>query len=288
MKNRSTGQATARPSDLASRRTTWQATGIAALRDLGLTGPLPDSLLQGLGPTVKAADLSCNQLTELPACLGELVGLTSLKLASNALPDAGVPWPALACLTALTLLTLDNNQLTALPDEVGALSRMRQLTVSSNRLASLGGGVGALKDLELLSCDTNSLQALPQEIGGCVALKELNVCGNMLTQLPESLSALKQLQVVRCDNNRVKAVAGVILEECRSLALLTLNNNPITAAQLRDTPGWEQFEARRQARVGKQLEHHVMAQGGGAGFQEGADVQEWQRYASLNNNKKGS
>jgi hypothetical protein len=54
--------------------------------------------------TLISSAASHNQLAEVPASLGALTGLLTLRLEANCLTTAGLPWPALAALTGLTLV----------------------------------------------------------------------------------------------------------------------------------------------------------------------------------------
>lgn len=52
---------------------------------------------------------------------------------------------------------------------------------------------------------------------------------------------------------RLRGVPTELLTGCSSLATLTLHGNPVTAEQLRDTPGWAAFDERRKAKYDKQV-----------------------------------
>jgi Leucine-rich repeat (LRR) protein len=104
----------------------------------------------------------------VPASVGLLSSLASLRLADNRLEEGGVPWDALAQLRGLTLLTLDRNALTRLPHALGGCSGLVRLSASGNALAAVEEGaltgLAALRELDLAE---NALTALPADIGGC-------------------------------------------------------------------------------------------------------------------------
>lgn len=52
---------------------------------------------------------------------------------------------------------------------------------------------------------------------------------------------------------RLRAVPEAILRGCASLATLSLHGNAITVDQLRETPGWAEFDGRRKAKYDKQV-----------------------------------
>ncbi len=100
-----------------------------ALRALTLSdnriAHLPDSI--GNLVALEVASLSGNRLAALPARLGECVALRTLTLADNELQSLPA---AIGNLTSLRTLRLDRNAaLTALPDELCALSRLEALSV---------------------------------------------------------------------------------------------------------------------------------------------------------------
>ena len=45
---------------------------------------------------------------------------------------------------------------------------------------------------------------------------------------------------------------AALLTGCSALATLSLHGNSLTVEQLRDTPGWAEFDARRRAKYDKQ------------------------------------
>ena len=86
------------------------------------------------------------------------VDLTKLILASNKLTriDAGITQ-----LPMLSVLDVHDNQLDALPDEIGALVSMRSLNLGNNRLASLPYTLGQLSALTILLAENNNIAVLP-------------------------------------------------------------------------------------------------------------------------------
>lgn len=115
---------------------------------------------------------------------------------------------------------------------------------------------------------------------------------------------------------RLRSVPPAVLTGCSALATLSLHGNPLTAEELRETPGWAQFDERRRAKYDKQasapravvaarrlaantlvsaagallllllLLHTLWPSAGpqvdlkvlGTGFDEGADIWEWEHY----------
>jgi hypothetical protein len=57
---------------------------------------------------------------------------------------------------------------------------------------------------------------------------------------------------MRLDDNLVAGLPTGLLQACSNLWLLGLVANPITVQGLRETPGFAELDARRQARANKQ------------------------------------
>jgi len=75
----------------------------------------------------------------------------------------------------LRVLLLNANQLTALPESIGALVGLKELRLDDNQLTALPESIGALVGLKTLNLYNNQLTALPESIGALVGLEELNL-----------------------------------------------------------------------------------------------------------------
>jgi Leucine-rich repeat (LRR) protein len=106
--------------------------------------------------------LRSNQLTSVPAELGDLNALEVLRLEFNKLTS--VP-ASLGALTALTRLDLSGKQLTSVPASLGALTALTRLDLRNNQLATVPAALGNLKALTRLDVAWNpDLAALPEEV----------------------------------------------------------------------------------------------------------------------------
>ena len=81
-----------------------------------------------------ARECGNNQLTSVPAEIGQLMSLVELSLSGNQLTSLPA---AIGQLTSLERLYLDGNQLTSVPVEIGQLTSMRELFLGGNQLTSL-------------------------------------------------------------------------------------------------------------------------------------------------------
>jgi Leucine-rich repeat (LRR) protein len=70
-------------------------------------------------------------------------------------------------------LRVDDNRLSHLPPEIGALSKLSFLDCAHNQLKTLPPTIGWIEELEYLSLAQNQLTHLPVEIGHLFALTKL-------------------------------------------------------------------------------------------------------------------
>ncbi|XXQ34123.1 F-box domain-containing protein [Plasmodiophora brassicae] len=137
-------------------------------------------------------DLSHNELTSIPAEIGQLTSLKELNLAGNYLRSI----PAeIGQLTSLkTLYLLYNHDLRSIPPEIGQLTSLETLSLAVNRLQSIPAEIGQLTSLKDLDLRDNELRSIPAEIGQLTSLVELMVQNNKLESLPAEMGQLTSLE----------------------------------------------------------------------------------------------
>jgi hypothetical protein len=81
----------------------------------------------------------------------------------------------------------------------------------------------------------------------CVALMYVGQCSS----LPSVTAASASPPAVPCC--RLRTVPPALLSGCPALATLSLHSNPLTAEELREVPGWRQFDERRRTKYDKQV-----------------------------------
>lgn len=200
---------------------------VVDLRSRGLK-ELPHDLYHGRDAlsslsSLLILDLARNQLQSLPgAIFTHLFSLQSLDISDNeliALPEE------IGGARDLQLLDARSNRLTAIPVRLTNLHELRVLQLAYNRFVRFGDNCDGLRSLEELNLASNVLEVLADGIGDAlVKLVRLNLRGNStLKRLPNSLQQLRNLSIwdlSACDQKRLgRDVFGAQLQNLRSLNL---------------------------------------------------------------------
>lgn len=171
-----------------------------------------------------------SQLVTLVADHNHLMGLdisSCITLSQVIANNNKISWLRLAddseYYGSFSVLDLEFNVLTQLPESVEVLSRMKVLLLAFNQLVSLPLGIGKLANLVSLTLNNNSLIALPESISNLSHLDTLDVSCNLLSLLPIVLSTLN-IRILAAGNNRLFDVS---LTGLSSLEQLYLPSNSI-------------------------------------------------------------
>lgn len=180
---------------------------LSALRRGDLAGArelrFPDGLsafpseILALGETLEILDLGAGGLTDLPAELGRLRRLRILFCSGNRferLPEVLGECPELSqigCRGAglrevpgaslpprLRWLTLTDNAIESLPDEIGERPLLQKLMLAGNRLAVLPPALAGATNLELIRLAANRLERLPDWLAEMPRLAWIAYAGN--------------------------------------------------------------------------------------------------------------
>nr|MBW4596902.1 leucine-rich repeat domain-containing protein [Brasilonema angustatum HA4187-MV1] len=131
-------------------------------------------------------------------------------------------------LTNLQTLALWNNQLSALPAEIGQLTNLQSLDLWDNQLSALPAEIGQLTNLESLNLMSNQLSALPAEIGQLTNLQSLDLSYNQLSALPAEIVQLTNLESLDLSYNQLSALPAEIVQ-LTNLQTLNLSYNQLSA-----------------------------------------------------------
>ena len=96
---------------------------------------------------------------------------------------AAVPAGVAGRLPRLHTLSLRQNRLAALPEDLAALTALANLDAAGNRLAALPAGLAGMRALRRLCLEDNELAALEPRLG-LLPLTALSVAGNPLRLVP--------------------------------------------------------------------------------------------------------
>ena len=120
--------------------------------------------------------------------------------------------PDIGGLTELTVLTMNDNDLTELPIEITKCTKLIQLEIQYNALTSLPPGISRLANLKVLDLRNNEFEALPAEICRLPAIEKLQLWGNKFVSLPDEISDLSTLKELYLKGNRLTNLPASIVK----------------------------------------------------------------------------
>ncbi|KAF7121018.1 hypothetical protein RHSIM_Rhsim13G0019400 [Rhododendron simsii] len=150
--------------------------------------------------------------------------LSSWNFITKRVDSIGLSLSPVLGLSCLKELSMENCNLSCLPNEVGNLISLETLDLGRNNLRTLPDSIcnlTRLKKLYLSHCDVSHL---PSEIGRLVTLEALILEGNSLVNLPDSicnLTRLKNLNLSLCGVSHLPSEIGRLI----SLQKLNLGGN---------------------------------------------------------------
>jgi hypothetical protein len=136
----------------------------------------------------------------------------------------------------LTVVTLDANGLTELPDALfESLNQLCVLSANSNELNELNPKIRLLRStLEYLHLEHNQLQRLPLELAELERLRNLSLDCNLLKQLPSDIARLGRLETLKLYGNDIECLPD--LSPLTALNKLDLGANPLVYIDSRHLP----------------------------------------------------
>nr|KAF6433916.1 leucine rich repeat and sterile alpha motif containing 1 [Molossus molossus] len=106
---------------------------------------------------------------------------------------------SLLSLITIKVLDLHDNQLAALPEDIGQLAALQVLNVERNQLTYLPCSIGNLTQLQTLNVKDNRLKELPDTLGELRSLRTLDICENEIQRLPQMLAHVRTLETLSLD-----------------------------------------------------------------------------------------
>ncbi|TNN56812.1 Protein flightless-1 [Liparis tanakae] len=165
------------------------------------------------------------------------------------------------CMSSLRWLKLNRTGLCYLPEELASLQKLEHLSVSHNSLTTLHGELSSLPNLRAVVARANNLKnsGVPDDIFQLDDLSVLDLSYNQLSEIPRDLENSRNMLVLNLSHNGIDAIPNQLfinltdllyldlsdnkldslppqMRRLVHLQTLTLNNNPLMHAQLRQLP----------------------------------------------------
>ncbi|KAB0406890.1 hypothetical protein E2I00_002019, partial [Balaenoptera physalus] len=138
-----------------------------------------------------------NHLTSLLPKSCSLLSLATIKVLGPFSQASGTRRVKLVPLPQV--LDLHDNQLTALPDDIGQLTALQVLNVERNQLTYLPRSIGNLIQLQTLNVKDNRLKELPDTLGELRSLRTLDISESEIQRLPQMLAHVRTLETLSLD-----------------------------------------------------------------------------------------
>jgi hypothetical protein len=184
------------------------------------------------------------------ALLLSSVGLTDLTGISQLMVENDGKSVPIASVKNLHLF-FNHNEITSIPDEIGALknvifiyfennklsvlpralTQMDSLTgiyFTANQFSEIPAFVFEMTRLRKLQFAKNRLTVLPPEIGNLSRLIHFNIGNNEIAVIPDAIAKLKLLRVCELSDNRIESLPEAF-GDVRILYQLRVRNNPLTS-----------------------------------------------------------
>lgn len=129
-------------------------------------------------------NLSNNPITRFTVlAASNASALTHLDLSHSRLET--IPEELFTTCLSLQLLSVNNNKIRSISENVGNLQRLGTLSIKNNVLQSVPSSIGKLMRLHTLDVSSNQLSVLPDTIWQCSELETLNASFNNLVEFPD-------------------------------------------------------------------------------------------------------
>lgn len=152
------------------------------------------------------------------------ISLMSLRLIGVQLEE--FPEEIAEHLFELQIISLENNRIAHVPDNLCSLTQLRELYLSHNLISQLPQRIGFLCSLQHLAVNNNRLKDLPQTFGALNLLTRVDLECNELTVLPENLEHMASCEVLIVNRNRLIRLPRC-LGRMPSLTHFSASNNKI-------------------------------------------------------------
>jgi len=104
-------------------------------------------------------------------------------------------------------ISLINQNLSSVPEEIGELSLLKNLNVSGNQLTEISNGVLNAEGLESLDISNNNITTVPNDIDRLINLTSISIAGNTeVKKVPLSMNNLTKLKSIDVTGTQIKCL----------------------------------------------------------------------------------
>lgn len=194
---------------------------LSNLKKLGLEG------LQLIQPAAEIANLSAPGIVEYMRKFFRVDKGESRTLDISHVGFRKFPREIAVLGTLLTVLSLDNNAIQDLTDEVAALSELKRFTGSHNQLLNLPYELNCWKEVEYLDVSHNNISAFPN-VHSLRKLTYLDVSHNVMSSLPLNMRRWTSLRTLKATDNDLVSLPDP-LGELERLTFIDVSRNRLTS-----------------------------------------------------------
>jgi hypothetical protein len=134
-------------------------------------------------------------------------------------------------LTNLWFLSLSNNAITSIPEEVCTLTNLTQINFSGNQLTSMPSCIGDLIDLTYINLTNNNLTTLPSTIGNLKKVTQLLASNNLnFSSIPVEIGNMDAMQYLYFDYSNLTTIPIEVVN------LVNLNTLNVSDSNLQSVP----------------------------------------------------
>lgn len=134
-------------------------------------------------------------------------------------------------LTNLWFLSLSNNEITAIPEEVCTLTKLTQINFYGNQLTSMPSCIGNLIDLTYINLTDNNLTTLPSTIGNLKKVTQLLASNNFnFSSIPVEIGNMDAMQYLYFDHSNLTTIPIEVVN------LVNLNTLNVSDSNLQSVP----------------------------------------------------
>ncbi|MBI3379908.1 hypothetical protein HY029_04090 [Candidatus Gottesmanbacteria bacterium] len=142
---------------------------------------------------------SNNNINQLPVELGEISSLRMVDLSVNKIKQID----PIVSLSNLRFLYLTDNEISALPEDIGKMEKLLILRLNRNKLNKLPQSIGLMASLTSLNVNYNNLTEIPSEVGTMSNLHSLVISNNSISELPSEITNLTKLKLIAVNKTKL-------------------------------------------------------------------------------------